>query len=195
MSPELLDLPPNEGEYILYLGRIDIYGKGLDILMNAYKEFCESFYNIKLVIAGDGRDMESFKTELMELPDDVRQNMELLGWVSGDEKIEVISKSLFAVFPSRHEVQPIAVLEAMACGKAVIVSDIPEFYFVTKQRGGITFKSGNFSSLAQSMKDLITSSERKEMGLRGRDWVKDFTWDKIAMKYEEFLQNVLANKK
>jgi hypothetical protein len=44
------------------------------------------------------------------------------------------------------------------------------------------------------MKELITNSDRKEMGLRGKRWVKDFTWDKIALKYEQFLYTVLEKQ-
>ncbi len=191
VSPELLNTSHEEGDYILYLGRIDIYGKGLDILVKAYKESYKSFSDIRLVIAGDGRDWDAFKSELMTLPDHVRKKIELLGWVSGDEKREVIRKALYLVFPSRHEVQSIATLEAMACGKAVVVSEIPNFSYITTIRAGISFKAGDALSLAQSMKDLMASSERKEMGQRGRNWVKSYTWDKMALKYEKFLHDVV----
>ncbi len=191
---ELLYVIPEEGDYILYLGRIDIYGKGLDTLISAYKEFYKSFSHIRLVIAGDGRDMGSFKAMLVKLNDDIRRNIELAGWVSGAIKTEIIRKALFCIFPSRHEVQPIAAIEAMSCGKAVIVSDISEFCFVVQNKAGLSFKSGDTSSLARSMKDMITNDERKEMGMRGRDLVKDFTWDRIAQKFEGFLQTLEKEK-
>jgi hypothetical protein len=44
--------------------------------------------------------------------------------------------------------------------------------------------------MAQSMKNLMASGERKQMGQRGRDWVKHYTWEKIALQYEAFLYNV-----
>lgn len=191
VSSELLDISPEEGDYMLYLGRIEIYGKGLDTLINAYREFCTLFPNIKLIVAGDGRDRDKFKAKLIKLPGHIRKNIEFLGWVTGDKKADLLSQALFVVFPSRHEVQPIAVLEAMASGKAVVVSDIPEFNYIVQNGIGMSFRTGNAASLTKSMKDLIRNKERKEMGKRGRNWVKDYTWEKVAMRYDNFLRNIL----
>lgn len=194
IPPEMLEVAQNEESYILYLGRIDIYGKGLDILLGAYAEFYKAFPDIRLVVAGDGKDTESFKEMLRKLPHGVSKNIELAGWVSDGKKTGVIKNALSVVFPSRHEVQPIAVLEAMACRKPVIVSGIPEFGFVTRVGAGISFKSGDAVSLAESMKHMVADAERKEMGRRGREWVKDRTWDKIAKEYEGFLDEVVAGR-
>lgn len=195
VSPELLHLTPVESNYILYLGRIDMYGKGIDLLISAYEDCCKSFPDMKLVIAGEGRekDMKIFKDLLNRLPKAVLENIELCGWVSGKKKEEVLRNALFVVCPSRHEVQPITTLEAMASGKAVIVSDIPAFSFVVRQQCGISFENGDTLSLARAMKSLISSGERREMGQRGRTWVQDYTWEKIALRFEEFLMSVVNN--
>jgi glycosyltransferase involved in cell wall biosynthesis len=194
VAPELFDLPFQKGDYILYLGRIDIYGKGLDILIAAYTEFHRYRPDVRLVVAGDGRDMDALKSEVMALPKGVRENIKIPGWVSGMRKREIIAGASFAVFPSRHEVQPISVLEAMACGKAVLVSDIPECSFVAQNRAGVSFKSGDPVSLAASLKDLAGSAALKEMGEKGREWVKKFTWERTAAQYEEFLLQVIKRR-
>jgi len=191
VAKELLQLNPIESDYLLYLGRIDIHHKGLDILLNAYKEFCKTFASVRLIIAGDGTDMVRFKMLLDDLPDHVKKNIELSGWVSGKRKEDFLKNALFVVFTSRYEVQPISTLEAMAFGKPVIVSDIPELSYVIKNKAGISFKTEDSISLAQSMKALLISNERKEMGQRGRAYVKDFTWDRIALKFESFLSEVV----
>ena len=187
VSPELLGTPASEGDYVLYFGRIDIFGKGLDLLLAAYGDFSQRLPDIGLVIAGNGRDMEKFKAAVMMLPGEVRRKIEFTGWVSGDRKTEVLRKAAFAVFPSRHEVQPIAVLEAMACGKPVVVSDIAGFSFVKQSGAGITFKSGDASSLALSMKELAQRKDRRDIGLKGRESAKDMTWEKVAARFEKFL--------
>lgn len=191
VSSELLTVTPEDGDYILYLGRIDIYGKGLDILLSAYSEFFKSFPDIRLAIAGDGRDRKRFEAMLMNLSVDIRKNIELIGWVNGERKREVISKALFCVFPSRHEAQGISVLEAMACGKAVIVSDIPEFRYVLNSGSGLSFVNGDSSSLAQLMREMVTSNRRMDMGEKGRNSVLNLTWDKVAGRFEGFLFGLL----
>ncbi|MDA8434251.1 MAG: glycosyltransferase family 4 protein [Nitrospiraceae bacterium] len=195
VSPELLAVPMTDGGYVLYLGRIDIYGKGLDLLLSAYAEFSDSFPSMRLRIAGDGRDMKEFREMISRLPGGVREKVDLIGWVSGGVKTEVLQKAAFAVFPSRHEVQPIAVLEAMACGKAVVVSDIPGFSVATKSGGGLSFRRGDASALASAMKTLaVNKKQMKELGIKGRERVTDLTWDRIAQRYEKFLIETAERK-
>ena len=191
---ELLELKPGESDYILYLGRIDIHHKGLDILLDAYKEFYGKFPEVRLVIAGEGRDMGRFIELVDKLQGNIKKNIEIIGWIDGERKLSLLKNALIVVIPSRYESQAIVALEAMACGKAIIVSDIPELNYVVANSAGISFKTENAVSLAKSMKEIISSKEYKDIGRRGRDWVKEFTWDKIARSYEEFLYKVFKSK-
>jgi glycosyltransferase involved in cell wall biosynthesis len=86
-------------------------------------------------------------------------------------------------------------MEAVACEKAVIVSDIPELRYVTDQEAGTSFTTGNASSLSAAMEDLARNACRREMGRRGRQGVKDYTLDKVALRYEEFLEEVLRKER
>jgi glycogen(starch) synthase len=187
VSPELIGEPVADGDYVLYFGRIDIYGKGLDLLLHAFSEFSGQFPSMRLLVAGDGRDREAFRHMIDRLPEEVREKIELLGWVSGENKKKVLQHAAFAVFPSRHEVQSIAALETMACGTPIVASDIPGLSFVIKSGDGVSFRSGDASSLALSMKALAESKERRQCGIKGKEWVRELTWDRIAVHFEKFL--------
>jgi glycosyltransferase involved in cell wall biosynthesis len=187
---EYLGCEPGESDYVLYLGRIDIHNKGLDILLRAYAEFFSTFPHIKLFIAGDGRDKEKFLALLQGCPEFVRQNIVLTGWVEGERKMLLLKDALFVVVPSRYEADVIVALEAMACGKAVVSSDIPELRYIPHNGMGISFPSGDAGALASAMKDLVLDSKRSLMGQKGREWVKEYTWDRIALRYENFLYAV-----
>lgn len=189
----LLGCQPAELNYIAYLGRIDIHHKGLDILIHAYTECYKTFPDIRLIIGGDGRDRANLMELLQKLPEGVRRNIELSGWVEGESKKLLLKNAIMAVMPSRYETQGITALEAMACGKPLVASDIPELGYITSCGAGISFKSGDATSLSIAMKELMTNSKRREMGLKGRAWVREFTWDRIALKYEEFLYSVLGS--
>lgn len=190
IEASLFEAEPSEGDYILYLGRIDVYAKGLDLLLPAFEAFHRAFPGVRLAIAGDGRDRKTLLSMIDRLPAETGSRVDYLGWLSGEAKKEVLSKALFAVHPTRHDVQGIAVLEAMACGTPVVVSAIPELSYVTECGGGVSFVPGNRASLAKAMDALMRSRDRELMGRRGRDWAKNLTWDEVALKYEKFLRKV-----
>jgi len=187
---ELLDRVPSEEDYVLYLGRIDPYSKGLDTLLSAYPTFAASCPGVRLVIAGDGKDRATFDAMLRRLPAPLRANVETPGWVSGERKLELLSRARFVVVPSRHEVQPLGALEAMACGKALVVSDIPELRDVPERGGGLAFRTGDAAGLAQAMRTLATR-DLARMGRRGRSSVQDDTWDTIALRFEAALRGAV----
>ena len=177
------------GNYILFMSSIDMYKKGLDILLKAFSRISPFYQNLNLYIAGSGRDSDLLKYELETIPCPVRKNIKLLGWLSGEDKIKAISKALFTVLPSRHESQPINILESAACEKPVIVSDIPELHFVYKEGFGLSFPSGSIDGLKEKMEILIKDNKQREvMGRRGREFSSKFLWGDIANQFEDVLK-------
>jgi len=130
-----------EGDYILFLSRIDIYHKGLDLLMDAFAMIAGDFPEVQLVLAGH----ESSKVaDLMHrLPEKLHARVRYAGFLTGDEKLRLLAGAMVFVLPSRIEAQPISIIEAMACGKPLVVSDIPELGFVIQQGAGRAFASGS----------------------------------------------------
>ncbi|QWR77289.1 glycosyltransferase family 4 protein [Candidatus Magnetomonas plexicatena] len=184
----LLKTQVGEGSYILYLGRIDIHTKRLDLLIKAYEDVYKSYPEVKLVIAGDGRDMEKLNTILSGLDENVRNNISLPGWVEKEQKVEYLSNALMVVLPSQYEVQPIAVTEALAAGRAVIVSDIEELEAMVKSGLCVSFKSGDYQALAVQIMNLLKDTKlRQTLGRTGRKWAYDYHWEKLSSDFEKFL--------
>lgn len=184
ISRELFDISPSDNDYTAYLGRLQIHNKGLDTLVEAMKSV-----NSKLLIAGRGKD-ESKLRSLIE-HNNVSDHVELTGFLSDGKKGEFIAHSKFVVLPSRYEGQGIVLLEAAACGKPVIVSDIPELRYSVDEGFGISFRTGNADDLAEKIRFLDENDLlRQEMGSRGREFAKNYTWDTVAEEFEKFLFNV-----
>ena len=192
INEELLRAVPGDGGYILFFSRIDIYTKGLDILVEAFTRIASEYPGIRLVLAG--YEFDRIEALTAGLPPSLRERIEYAGFVTGEKKRRLLSRATFVVLPSRHESSPISILEAAACGKPVIVSDIPELDFVMKEGFGIVFPSGSVEGLAEKIRTLMDHEEKREvMGGKGREFAGRYLWDRIAKEFEGVLN--LARKK
>ncbi|MEZ0323493.1 MAG: glycosyltransferase family 4 protein [Hydrogenothermaceae bacterium] len=175
------------GDYIAYIGRIDLYNKGLDILLEA-----SSLLDIKipLKLSGRGKDVEKLKNKIENLH--LNEKVQYVGYLPEDKKYDFIKNSKFLIMPSRFEGQGIVALEAAAMGKSVIVSDIPELKYVVENGFGISFKSEDPEDLKNKIIFLLENPNLiEEMGKKGIEFAKNYTWDNISNLYEDYLLQVI----
>ncbi|MEM3852481.1 MAG: glycosyltransferase family 4 protein [Methanomassiliicoccales archaeon] len=163
--------PSDEG-FALFVGRL-VPSKGLVSLVNAVR-MC----GVRTVIAGDGPLFSTLKRLSSGLP------VELLGRIDEERKEELLLSCSFFVLPSIQESFGIAALEAMAHGKAVVVTatgGLPEVV----GGGGLVVPVGDARSLASSMKRLAEDSElRLMMGRKAEERAHTFSWDRIVQSIE-----------
>jgi len=183
-SPEI----SSEENFIIFIGRINIHNKGLDILLEAMKNL-----DIKLLIVGKGADEEKLKKIILK--NNLTNKVEFIGFVNQTRKVELLKKAKLVILPSRYEGQGICILEAASCGKAVVVSNIPELKYVEENNFGISYKLGNPKDLAEKIKFLLKNKEiRRKMGENARKFIENYTWDKVAKKYEESLVKIIQKE-
>lgn len=107
--------------YLLFLGRLHPK-KGLDLLIRSYLILKSGQENLPgLVIAGPGLDTEYGKQMLLLAGGD--RNIVFPGMLSGEAKWQAFQDCGAFVLPSHQENFGIAVVEALACGKPVLISD------------------------------------------------------------------------
>ncbi len=182
-----------DSHYILFLSRIDNYQKGLDILIDAFRIIADKFRDVRLILAG--YEYNSASDLIDRLPLGLRDRVQYAGFVSGEERIRLLSRAEVFVLPSRHEAHPISLLEALACGRSVVVSDIPELRYIEENRIGLTFKSGSSQELADKLIHLLEDKDlRRLLGDRGREYASQFHWDDLAKRFEKFLLEVVNEK-
>ena len=193
INRELLDSRSEDADYIIFFSRIDIYTKGLDLLVRAFETISPEYPDLRLVLAG--YEFDSVRKLISGSPSSIRERIEYAGFVTGPEKVRLLSRARIFVLPSRHESSPISILEAAACGKPVIASDIPELAFVSREGFGLSFHSGSADGLSERMRQLLADAgERGAMGKRGREFAARFLWDDIAIQFGESLKYVVDSR-
>jgi len=191
VDKELFGEGNEEEDYILFFSRIDIYTKGLDVLVKAFGALSGRFPHMLLKLAGFPTD--DVTGLIGTLPSDVQRKVEYAGFVEGRAKTALLSKAKVVVLPSRHESAPISILEAAACGKPLVVSDILEMEVVEKEGFGLSFPAGSVEGLKEKMEILLTDEAlRKRMGEVGREWAAGFSWDVSARAFEDVLKKVVS---
>lgn len=107
--------------FCLHYGRLSNY-KGINVIIDVYRKY--SSLLLPLVIAGEGEEESELQNLAMELPGKVYF---INRYLSEDEKIYLITKSIFFVFPSNKitEAFGITQLESMVLSRPVINTNLP----------------------------------------------------------------------
>lgn len=160
--------------------------KGVDVLIKAFRKVCETT-DVKLLIVGAGDLLDGYKKLARELG--ISSKIIFAGRVKDPELPEYYAASDFAVLPSKDSSEGfgLALLEAMATGKAVIgskVGGIPEF--VRDRRNGFLVDPNNVDQLANAMISLARDDEtRSAMGRSGIEYARSKDWGSVANKLAE----------
>lgn len=173
---------------ILFVGRLDIFQKGLDVLLNAFTRICEANPEAKLWIIGSGKDEEKFKEMLRSHPNYKR--IDFLGRM-GDERIDWVAKSEVVVMPSRFEGWGIVALEAAAQGKPVVGTNIEGLSeaIINEQTGLLV--SHHAIEFAQAVNRLLKDKELgRRLGARARLRAITFSWDHQSKEQGAFYKLV-----
>ena len=110
--------------YACYIGR-PCYQKNPLFLLDVIKKVKDKGCHLKFILLGVGYhspELEAMKAKIQEL--DLEDTIRLEPWISHADCQEFVRKSLFYISTALYEGLPLAVIEAMANGKAVIASDV-----------------------------------------------------------------------
>lgn len=166
----------DEGSYLLYLGRL-VPEKRPELLIEAFKGLDT---DKRLVIAGGCSDTSEFEMSLREAAAGDSRIL-FTGFVSGELLEELYSNCFAYVLPSDVEGMPMSLLEAMACGRCCVTSDIPECADVVAGNG-MAFEKGSAASLRSVLRGLLADSDHAAaLGAAARAHVnKTYDWDSVV---------------
>jgi glycosyltransferase involved in cell wall biosynthesis len=182
---------------IIFVGRI-AHEKGIHLLVQAFKLAHAQFPNWRLTIVGphlaaQGGDGESCLEELKDLAKDLGSAVTFLGPVFDEtELVQHFKRCEIFVYPSvaaRGEALPLAPVEAMACGCAIVVSSLDCFKdYVRNGVNGIVFDEGDESGgdLAGKLITLMRDDKlREKLGMEAGRTARSYTRESVASTFLE----------
>lgn len=158
--------PPGDrdrtGSFALYLGRVDVTGKGLDLLAEAYRR--AGAEALPLVVAGAGARADELRLARLVRP--LAGRVRVAGFVRGERKTGLLRDAAFVVMPSREEAFGLVALEAMAYGKPVVHFALPELAWIPDDCG-VKVTPFDVAGLARAIEGL--SGDPARSGRLGRN--------------------------
>ncbi len=181
---------PEDTIKIIYVGRL-FPEKSIDTLIKALPYIIKEYPKIHVMLAGMGHVRPKLEKLVQDL--NLKKYVTFLGLVSDEDKILAYNAGDIFVSPSFAELEGMTVLEAMACGKPVVIPNatMNAAKFFIKDNGFL-FESKNHKDLACQILKLINNPElRQKMGENSLKQVKNYDINKSVDRLEEVYYSVL----
>lgn len=164
---------------VSYVGRLKEY-KSVDLLLKAFAKIVARLPDARLVIAGDGEELDSLKRLATKLK--ISAYVSFRGKVSEEEKRDIMRASWVAVNPSMMEGWGITTIEANACGTPVVASDVPGLRdSVRNGETGLLVPYGDVDALAENIEKLLQDPVlRVVLAAKAVAWAANFEWKKSS---------------
>jgi len=182
------------GRVILYMGRIN-FKKGFDLLIPAFAEVCCRQDDVRLIVVGHD-DPPSYGAQVRRWVSEagIGDRVVFTGPLFGEDKRAALADADLWVLPSYSENFGVAVVEAMACGLPVIISNKVNLHQdVTQTKAGVVIDC-DVGQLADTMLQLLHSpAQRERMGENGRQLaLRSFSLEALGLRLEQAYQEILV---
>jgi len=172
----------NQMVQFIFVGELNIKVKGIDILMEAFKEAANESSIVTLTIVGTGPDKDYCKIYLEKNPE-LQKRVAMRGALDNKQSMEAIAKADVLLLPSRTEGIPRVIIEAFLFGKPVIASrvgGIPEV--VKDNKNGLLVEAGDSKELTRALLLVAHNTELREaLGAHAYAYAKTLpTWGELS---------------
>lgn len=167
----------------VYMGRIST-NKGIFDLIEIWGKLVKKRPKAKLAIMGMGLDdiVTKFRREIKK--QNLRENVDYLGFTPEPKKYEVLKSSKVFLYLSKvntDESWGISLMEALACGLPAISYNLPIYDHIYKTEGLIRVKLNDVDSVKEKLLYLLDNQKSwLLLSKKSIDFAKNFDWFKIA---------------
>lgn len=182
-----------KGIRAVFIGRLDMHHKGIDLLLNAIESIKDELMNADFTLDIYGpRRYDFFKIEETINTLDIGNVVELHDEVGGKEKEQVLLTSDLFVMTSRLEGLPMGLLEALAYGLPCFVTKGTNMKSEIEEYDAGWTCTGTEQDIKDSLQEII--SERSLLPKKGKNALtlsQQYKWDKIAAQFHEKGESLL----
>jgi glycosyltransferase involved in cell wall biosynthesis len=175
------------------VGRLAVE-KGYGYLIDAAREVCAAAPGTRFLIVGNGPEEQALSTRIRGAG--LEAHVRLLG--RREDIADILAVTDVFVMPSLTEGMPMALLEAMAAGKAVVATPVGEIpRMIDDGRSGLLVRPRDARGLAEAIAGLLKDRQRAMMlGRAARQRVEaDFSAERMAVRYMEMYEEIYAAKR
>jgi len=185
-NPKCKTLEKKGDPQLLFVSSLRPYKKTI-FLVEKMPEILKSFPDAHLQIIGEGEDFDKLhkfiKTHSLE------NNVKLLGKIPQSELPNWYSTCDIYVSSSTFEVCPVPPLEAMSCGKPVVLFDIDSHQeILTRSKSGKIFSNNPKDDFVTKIKQVYEN--RKSLGTSARNFALTQDWSEISKKLSMIYENL-----
>lgn len=173
---------------IFYHGRLS-WEKGVDILMEAFGRYARNNPNTNIYLAGEGPQKKQLKDICSRL--NLDKKIIFLGNINKEEILFFLKNVDVAIYPSRFDNFPLAVLEALACANCPVYfsKNIGICDFVIQDGFELNSFELNVANLIKVL-DSASCSKDKNVVDQQIKFAENYTWDQVILKYVELYREV-----
>lgn len=167
---------------LIYAGELS-YRKHQDLVIDAVNLIRTDIPNIKVLLVGNGPLLETFKNQVSRLK--LEDNIEFLGYRNDVNKLMLLSD--VAISSSRQEGLPVNVMEAMATGLPLVVTNCRgNRDLVIDEKNGYVVDIDDIEEFANAIKKLYFSKTKQmEFKVNGLRLVKSFGLNNVLIEMEK----------
>jgi len=181
-----------DGPVVLYLGRLS-HKKGLDTLIRAFALVAREEPRARLVIAGPDDEGLRPRLDALAAAEGVGRGVTFAGMLAGDERLAALAAADVWALPSHSENFGLAVVEAMAAGRAVVVSPGVNIARELGEAGAAVVAEASPARFADAIRELIGDpGRRRNLGGRAREYARRYDWQQIAPQLAAMYEEVSA---
>jgi phosphatidylinositol alpha-mannosyltransferase len=177
---------------VLFLGRLE-NRKGLKYLVRAFDHVRREVPRARLIVAGEGRLRAGLERYVWR--HDLEGDVLFTGFVPAADRPRLFAScDVFCAPSTGQESFGIVLLEAMACGKPIVASNIAGYNdVISHRREGLLVPVKDQEAIAAALVELLSDADRRsELAEQGLQTVQQYSWSRVARLILDYIKEVRA---